>query len=141
VAQHFGLDPAGAHRALADSLRVKDIWLHLGGHVQSRETLVSYRMFGPADSIPPPDGWERLPSAVASGLTVRIGYDGGSRGLALRSIIPRRFEQRDGLTYLIAFCQLDSFEKSFRVDRIRVLEFLPEDGSAPVHVDRPVAGG
>ncbi len=32
VAWHFGLDAAGAHRAMADTLLVKEIWLRLGGH-------------------------------------------------------------------------------------------------------------
>jgi DNA polymerase III epsilon subunit family exonuclease len=31
LARHFGLDPYGPHRALADSRRVKGLWLALGG--------------------------------------------------------------------------------------------------------------
>ena len=57
---------------------------------------------------------------------VRIEYDGGTRGSTPRSITPRRFVQRGGATYLVAFCHLDCFEKvlssrphSLRRDRHR----------------------
>jgi len=141
VAHHFGLDPEGAHRALADSLVVKEIWLLLGGPAESRDALVSYPMFDPRDSVSVPDGWERLQEAVARGCAVRIEYEGGTRGSAPRSITPRRFVQRGGLTYLVAFCHLDSFEKSFRVDRIRVLELIQEKDSAAVPVDTLASRG
>jgi DNA polymerase III subunit epsilon len=141
MAQHLGLDGAGTHRALADSLRVKDIWIRLCGPVESWDSLVSYRMFDSKDSVSPPQGWERLQRAVARGCSIRIEYDGGTRGPAPRSIIPRRFVHSGGVTYLVAFCQLDCFEKSFRVDRIRVLELVPENGTEPVHVDRSAARG
>jgi len=57
--------------------------------------------------------------AADRGLTVRIEYEGGTRGTAPRPITPRRFIQRGGSTYLVAFCQIDSLEKSFLLDRIR----------------------
>jgi DNA polymerase-3 subunit epsilon len=141
VARHFGLDAKGAHRALADSLCVKDIWLRLGGHAESIESLVSYRLFDPKDSVSAPEGWETLQGAIARGCEIRIEYDGGRRGPAPRSIIPRRFVQRGDSTYLMAFCVLDCFEKAFRLDRIRVVELIPEDGTEPDRVDCPDAGG
>jgi DNA polymerase-3 subunit epsilon len=141
LAQFLGLDPAGAHRALADSLRVKEIWLLLGGGSEPLDALVSYRIFDPTDSEPTPEGWEPLSRAAALGTIVRIEYDGGTRGVAPRSITPRRFVQRGGSTYLIAFCHLDSFEKSFRLDRIRCVELVTGQGTLAVPVDRPAASG
>jgi len=139
VAHHFGLDPEGAHRALADSLVVKEIWLLLGGPAESRDALVSYPMFDPRDSVSAPDGWEPLQKAVARGCAVRIEYEGGTRGSAPRSITPRRFVQRGDQTYLVALCHLDCFEKSFRIDRIRVVEIIPEQDSPAVPVDNAMS--
>ena len=141
LAQILALDPAGAHRALADSLRVKEIWLLLDGASESVPALVSYRIFDPRQANPTPEGWEPLSKAAAGGIMVRIEYDGGTRGSGLRSITPRRFVQRGGATYLVAFCHLDSFEKAFRLDRIRSVEIAPEPHSASVPVDRSSAHG
>jgi DNA polymerase-3 subunit epsilon len=141
LAQILELDSAGAHRALADSLRVKEIWLLLRGVSVPRETLVSYRMIDASDSDPIPEGWGPLQRAAALGTIVRIEYDGGTRGPTPRSITPRRFVQRGGTTYLLAFCHLDSFEKSFRLDRIRGVELIDAADSVVVQVDHPAAGG
>ena len=72
---------------------------------------------------------------------MQIEYDGGTRGAAPRSITPRRFTQRGGATYLVAFCHLDAFEKSFRLDRIRVVEIDAEPGLELVPVEQPAARG
>src|SRR5208337_3706842 len=43
------------------------------------------------------DGAHHLASArIASGRSVRITYDGGTRGISPRSITPRRFQQKGG---------------------------------------------
>ena len=141
LANHFGLDPAGAHRAMADSLLVKEIWLRLGGHREPGCRTVSFRVFDARSTVALPEGWDELERAVARGCVLQIEYEGGSRGTAPRLITPRRFEQRGGLTYLVALCHLDSLEKSFRVDRIRMLEFTSETGAQVVRVDRRASGG
>ncbi len=141
LANHFGLSAAGAHRAMADSLLVKEIWLRLGGHREPGCRTVSFRVFDARDKIGVPRGWEELERAVERGCDVQIEYEGGTRGPAPRSITPRRFESRGGATYLVALCHLDSLEKSFRVDRIRLLEITSETGEQVVRVDRQVAEG
>jgi DNA polymerase III subunit epsilon len=141
LAHALGLDPAGAHRALADCLRVKEIWLLLGGSSEPQDNLVSYRMFDRRGSEPTPEGWEDVVRAAARGTMIRIEYDGGTRGSTPRSITPRRFIQRGGANYLIAFCHIDSLEKSFRLDRIRCVQLTVEPGSQPVQVDRPAVHG
>jgi DNA polymerase III epsilon subunit family exonuclease len=124
LALSLGLDPADSHRALADCLRVKAMWISLDGAAEVGNNLVSYRIFDPKDSDPTPEGWEPLVTAAARGLVVQIEYDGGTRGATPRSITPRRFTQRGGTSYLVAFCHLDAYEKSFRLDRIRGVEIL-----------------
>jgi DNA polymerase-3 subunit epsilon len=141
LAQVLGLDPAGAHRALADSLRVKEIWLILNGASEASGTLVSYRIFDPRGSRPVPEGWESLVNAAAANVIVRIEYEGGTRGPTPRSITPRRFVQRGGATYLVAFCHLDSFEKAFRLDRIRCVEIVTDHDPVAVPVERSAAHG
>ncbi len=79
--------------------------------------------------------------AAAQCIMVRIEYDGGTRGSTPRSITPRRFVQRGGATYLVAFCHLDDFEKSFRLDRIRCVEITNQSGALAVPVDHPAARG
>jgi predicted DNA-binding transcriptional regulator YafY len=72
---------------------------------------------------------------------IHIEYDGGTRGATPRSITPRRFVQRGGANYLIAFCHIDALEKSFRLDRIRSVQLTFESDPDPVQVDRPAVGG
>ncbi len=140
VARHCGLDPAGAHRAMADTLLVKEIWLRLGGH-RNWERAISFRMFDAREAVALPEGWEALERAVARRVDLRMEYEGGTRGMAPRSVTPRRLESRGGSTFLVAFCHLDSLEKSFRVDRIRAIEFTSETGLEVVRVERRTAGG
>jgi DNA polymerase-3 subunit epsilon len=140
IARHFGLDPCGAHRAMADSLLVKEIWLRLGGHREC-DRLISFRMFDARRAIALPEGWEALERAVARGCVLSIEYDGGTRGTAPRSVTPRLLESRGGSTFLVAYCHLDSLEKSFRVDRILSLEFTSETGQERVRVERRPSGG
>jgi DNA polymerase III subunit epsilon len=140
VATHLGLDPAGAHRAMADTLLVKEIWLRLGEH-REWDRAISFRMFDARMTFALPEGWEALEQAVVRGSVLRIEYEGGTRGTAPRSITARRLESRGGSTFLVAYCHLDSLEKSFRVDRILALEFTSETGQAVVRVERRGPGG
>ena len=49
---------------------------------------------------------------------------GGVAAAALRDITPRGFVHRGGVAYLVAYCHHDSFEKSFRLDRVRRYEVV-----------------
>lgn len=140
VARHFGLDAAGAHRAMTDTLLVKEIWLRLGGH-RNWDHSISFRMFDARERMALPDGWEALERAVARRVDIWLEYEGGSRGTAPRSVSPRRLETRGGSAYLVAYCHLDALEKSFRVDRIRAIEFTSETGQEMVRVERRTTGG
>jgi DNA polymerase III epsilon subunit family exonuclease len=123
LARLFDLDPNGPHRALADSLRVKGLWLALGGGREPGSVLVSYPVVDDRRSDIIPNGWDAVADAIARGLTVRMEYEGG-RGGAPREVTPRAFAHRGGVTYLIAYCHIDAFEKSFRIDRVRRYEVV-----------------
>jgi hypothetical protein len=128
LARLFGLDPDGPHRALADSLRVKGLWLALFGPALPARSLVSYPIAVRRGPAPVPDGWDRIIEAIAGGLTVRMEYDGGSRGPGPRDITPRRFVHRGGTAYLVAHCHLDLHEKSFRLERVRCYQVVEPPG-------------
>ncbi len=128
LSRRLGLDTAGAHRALADSLRVKELWLALNRHTTVLPPLACYRFFDPAAAEPAPSGWESLAEAIAQKRRVRIAYTGGTRGDTPRDITPRRFLHKGGVAYVVAFCHADAFEKAFRLDRVRHYEIL---GAAP----------
>ncbi len=119
LVDHFRLGSEVSHRALGDAMVVKDLWLRLDGPSAAAELLVSYPVHDPAVAARPPRGWEGLDRAARDGRRVWIVYDGGTRGAGRREISPRRFTQKGGVAFVVAFCHLSSREKSFRLDRIR----------------------
>ncbi|MEO6808223.1 MAG: exonuclease domain-containing protein [Isosphaeraceae bacterium] len=121
LARLLGFDPDGPHRALADSLRVKALWLALA---VDAEPAVAYPIHDPNAAPPAPLGWDRLAEAIALGHCVQIQYNGGTRGSAPRAITPRRFLHKGGRAYLIAYCHLGAAEKAFRLDRVRAYEVI-----------------
>jgi DNA polymerase-3 subunit epsilon len=124
LARLFGLDPEGPHRALADSLRVKGLWLALNGASTPEDEVVSYPIVDRRGAMPVPNGWDLISEAIAQGLTIRMVYSGGSRGPTPREITPRGFTHRGGIAYLVALCHIDTYEKSFRLDRVRRFEVV-----------------
>jgi len=117
LAARLGLDPGDSHRALADAVRVMGLWLALCGETVP-ESVVRYPIT-PPDGLPPvPSGWDILSEAIALGRTVRIAYEGGTRGLAPREITPRRFRHMGGVAYVVAQCHASAIEKVFRLDRV-----------------------
>ena len=123
LAMRLGLDPGESHRALADAMRVKGLWLALtAGAIPM--TSVIYPIAAPDGSPPVPSGWDVLSEAMALGRMVRITYDGGTHGLAPREITPRRFHHMGGVAYVVAQCHASAVEKRFRLDRVVRCEVL-----------------
>ncbi|WP_422926377.1 exonuclease domain-containing protein [Singulisphaera sp. PoT] len=139
LARLLGLDEGPTHRALADSQRVKGLWMRLGGSAIPKEFQIAYPIVDRQGAAPLPSGWERLLNAISRGARVRMRYDGGSRGEEPREITPRQIVNRGGTAYLVAFCHLDAFEKSFRLDRVRQYDVLGllEDNIAAARVLEP----
>lgn len=130
VCRLLGIDTGGAHRALQDCLRVKELYLRLAGGGPGPAT-VRFPVYDPAEQAPPPSGFDELVRAIECRLSVTIEYAGGTRGELPRTITPRRFVHRGGAVYLRAYCHLDCHEKEFRLDRVRrhqVLAVEPAQG-------------
>ena len=76
----------------ADSLRVKAIWLANPGQLRNRAITSSpFACSTPRVRHRPPKVGEPLVKAAATGVMVRIEYDGGTRGTTPRLITPRHF--------------------------------------------------
>ena len=119
LARQLNLDPYGPHRALADSRRVRGLWLALESGLEAGESPLAYPIFDARSPLPAPRGWGWVEDAIGRDQVVRIEYAGGTRGPAPREITPRRFSNRGGVAYLVALCHLDRKEKEFRLDRVK----------------------
>ena len=125
LAKRLGLNPHGPHRALADSRRVRGLWLAIesdsGAETGSEQGWLplAYPIFDAQSPMPPPTGWGWVEDAIGLDQMVRIEYTGGTRGPAPRAISPRRFSNRGGVAYLVALCHIDGKEKEFRLDRVK----------------------
>jgi DNA polymerase-3 subunit epsilon len=130
LARSLGLDPEGPHRALADSRRVRGLWLAIESERESddRQMPLAYPIFDPRSPLPAPQGWGWVDAAILDARIVRIEYTGGTRGMAPREISPRRFSNRGGVAYLVALCHIDSKEKEFRLDRVKSFDVLERLG-------------
>jgi len=121
---HFGIAQGVLHRAGADAMVTKELWLKLDGPNAPREILASYSIHDPVSAPRSPLGWDQLDLALKSGRRVRMVYEGGTKGPKQREITPRRFLRKGGVDYVVALCHVDLIEKSFRLDRIRDYEAL-----------------
>ena len=122
LADRFGLDLSGSHRALADCRRVMGIWLAMTAGVPPEPPPPRYPLRDA--ETPVPSGWSTMERAIAEGRRVRIEYAGGTRGEAPREISPSGFRHMGGVTYVVAQCHLDAQEKAFRLDRVRKHEIV-----------------
>ena len=125
LARRFGLDDGASHRALADSLRVRQVFLALqAAELESERPPLAYPIFNGAGPPPVPVGWADVARAIDRGGVIRIEYLGGSRGPGPREVTPQRFAHRGGVAYLVAFCHLDQKNKEFQVDRVRSCQLV-----------------
>jgi len=122
LAHRLGLNPQLSHRALPDASCLKEIWLKLGGALVPEEVWISYPIHDPELGFPVPHGYQPLQEAIECRQALHISYQGGSRGLAPRTITPGRFELKGGEPYVLAFCHLSRKDKYFRLDRIRICQ-------------------
>lgn len=129
LADRLGLDPHGPHRALADSRRVRGLWLAIeAAGPEDHDSPLAYPIFDARRPLPAPRGWQWAEEAIDRDQDVRIEYAGGTRGSDPRTITPRGFSNRGGVAYLVALCHFDLKEKEFRLDRVRRHEVLEGQG-------------
>jgi DNA polymerase III epsilon subunit family exonuclease len=119
----------GKHRALADSLAVKETFLQMAslppaiGAWGELKKLAPLRFF--EQPLPTPGlvrGEDALALAIRRGQRVTIVYEGGTKGPTERPITPKAIVRTRGVSYLVAYCHLDAIEKTYRLDRIRTLQ-------------------
>ncbi|MFH5806289.1 exonuclease domain-containing protein [Alienimonas sp. DA493] len=148
-AARFGVTNDRAHRALSDARALMAVFLNLVqrppavrtiGQLDAlcgcgplRATVPSSRGSSGSGSgwprrrrryEPPPGDHAALTAAIESRTTISIVYDGGTKGVAARSVTPRSLRRRGGELYLFAWCHADAKEKQYRVDRIREVTTL-----------------
>ena len=134
LAKRLGLEPAPAHRGLADSDRVRGVFLALRldesetGRDKPEPPPLAYPIFDGAGPPPIPQGWRNVAEAIDRDEVVQIEYDGGTRGPQPRDISPKRFAHRGGVAYLVAVCHLDSKLKEFQIDRVRSCRVVAPEG-------------
>ncbi len=129
VAKHFGVADFTEHRALADALVLRSIFLRLLSERPAIRKLDDLMTIAPplnfeTANVAPiilPAGFEPLAVAIETGQSVGIVYDGGTKGETRRMITPREVIETNGLLYLIAHCHIDQMEKHFRLDRIQAI--------------------
>ena len=126
VAQHFGVVNPDAHRALADSLVVKEIFqklLEIRPSINNLEDLFDLAPpygFEPVEFVVPPVSRRHQPlvDAIEIGQCISIIYRGGTQGTSRRQITPTNLIKIHGRAYVVAHCHRDNTEKHFRLDRI-----------------------
>lgn len=120
LAQRFGGAENPVHRALADSFRVRQIFLALTADDPEPDRLpLAYPFHDGAGRPPIPRGWQNAALAIEQATDLQIEYAGGSHGLQARRVSPRKFSYRGGVAYLVAVCHHDQKIKEFQVDRIQ----------------------
>jgi DNA polymerase III epsilon subunit family exonuclease len=127
VAAYFRV-AGGKHRALADSLTVKETFLQMVslppavGAWSELQRLAPLRYFQqpPAPDAPQPE--DALSQAIQGGQRITIIYEGGTKGATERPVTPKAIIRTRGVSYLVAFCHLDAIEKTYRLDRIRKVQ-------------------
>lgn len=126
LGRYLGLIEREDHRSLADSLLLKDVFLHLVRTAPAIQCTSELCRLAPAlrfnalacvQETPPP-GYEDLWRAIAEQRPVEMRYEGGSSPGSLRRITPLGVMQMRGQVYLSALCHHSESEKTFRLDRI-----------------------
>lgn len=133
LADRLGASPPERHRATADAERVRALFLALraGDPDPIGRSPLAYPLRDARTAPVVPVGWEDVTAAILRGDSLRIEYDGGTKGPGPRLVAPLRFEFRGGTTFLVAHCPTDRRDKEFQVDRIDRREVVPGPISGP----------
>jgi len=126
IGRYYRLVEIEKHRALDDSMLLKDAFLQLLNESPSMKRFeelslaVSFHQFEKFDMVlhDPPPGFEDLWDAIAKQQPVSIAYLGGSRPGENRTITPHGIVKKQETVYISAYCHQGKCEKSFRLDRI-----------------------
>jgi DNA polymerase III epsilon subunit family exonuclease len=129
IVEHFDLPSAGFHRALADSMYVKEIFSRFVNSFtllrwEDLQTLGSISQFdhdryAEAHAMLPEEvqaTLESIESAIREQVLLKMVYEGSFR--STRTVRPVSLIHSRGNFYMNAFCVRAKAERTFRVDRI-----------------------
>lgn len=127
LATALGTATKQEHRALDDAWLSKDVFLALLRRVPNVKTVGDLCRLAPPLTfgssriyeVKPPPGFEDLGTAIDTGRSIVMVYEGGTKGSEPRHVTPRALLGYGGTVYLAAFCHADSKEKMYRIDRIK----------------------
>ncbi len=125
ICKRFNLIDIQTHRALADAILVKKLWLHclnvwetVDDHLNIINNLTHYTFGGPMIVRIDQGLVDVINMAMDRGKNLEIVYSGGSHQGHPRPITPFMIYNRDGVAYMMAKCLLSNASKQFRIDRI-----------------------
>jgi DNA polymerase III subunit epsilon len=143
VARSLGIQTRGLHRALADATITWHVLKRFMWDLQSQGITTLTELIALQGALTPMAGWHLTPplmewegggefcpiqglppdieQAVRTQTSLRIKYKGSDGQWSERVVQPRKITLREQATYLVAYCQLRNEERTFRLDRIRVL--------------------
>ena len=142
VARSLGIKTQGLHRALADATITWHVLKRFLWDFQAQGVTTLAELKKLQGSITPASGWRMTPplmewdgsefcpiqglpfdieQAVRSHSALRIKYVGSDGQQSERVVQPRKVTLREQATYLVAFCHLKGEERTFRLDRVKVI--------------------
>ncbi|MCK5125423.1 MAG: WYL domain-containing protein [candidate division Zixibacteria bacterium] len=123
--KRFDLIDIQTHRAMADAVLVKKLFLHCMKNWETVEqrlailnSLPHFTFGGPMIVTIDRGLVEVINVAIEAGKNLEIVYNGGSHKGRSRPITPTFIYNRDGMAYLAAKCLMSNAGKQFRIDRI-----------------------
>ena len=125
LVRHFCLSQTGYHRAMADSLHVRDLFLALVKHQPESECAEWERFAGVATFSEISAGapqlhprFAHLRREIEQGSVLSMRYDDDERGVTDRKILPINICHVNEREHLVAQCLTDGGVKQFRLDKI-----------------------
>ncbi|RCK73483.1 MAG: DNA polymerase III epsilon subunit [Anaerolineae bacterium] len=133
VANALGIVVQDAHRALGDALTTYRVFRYFQQQLSAQSDLsasVPWQAprkpdFGPASGFDLPP---LLRQALDTQSDIEILYQDGSGNLTRRRIRPTQILSGSGIVYVVAYCHLRGEERSFRLDRMKILSNGGDDG-------------
>jgi DNA polymerase-3 subunit epsilon len=125
ICDYIGVEMDARHRALADAEATFKIFLHMRSELESKGMSDVNKLFTPMPclnvemmkkriiAIP-----EVLEEALKNKSKLSIRYISASGNETCRIILPTQVLSRQDAIYLVAYCDLRSGERTFRLDRI-----------------------
>lgn len=130
IATRIGIDPTGAHRALADVITTRQIFDYMIAELFRRGMKSIDELLIPAASLIKNSGAveQRLPPALMEALRLkkdmRLRYVSRNGGSSERVVTPLRVVESPEALFVEAYCSLRQERRLFRLDRIISMDII-----------------